>query len=232
MNLRAHSVAKGRRERASWRLLVLCGLLAALCLATPRDVAAQGQGAQTTQHATVHETPGGPVVDGVPAGRSVGVLSRQGSWAEIQYRKGSISLNGWVALSHLNLGSGAAAVPQYKAPEPAIHKKVAIAIMTTRLDCEKRAFGTGFESCKVFVETATTLNGAAPDWTKVRLACGAEITTHSRSNAFNRQRAVATETFALNTKHATHHMDIEFTFINNVTLVDGEEVRCLIEPAS
>ncbi|NQV81176.1 MAG: SH3 domain-containing protein [Alphaproteobacteria bacterium] len=232
MNWRAHSVAKAGRERAGWRLLVLCGLLASLCLATPRDAAAQGQGAQTTQRATVHETPGGPVVDGVPAGRSVGVLSRQGSWAEIQYRKGSISLKGWVALSHLNLGSAAAAVPQYKAPAPerGLPKGSHVTIMTTRLDCRERIAGVGFESCSVHVRATVSLDAVPPSRPRVLLACGAEITTHDRFAPYQKVRELAKKTFPLNSIFSIHEMKIDFRFAGSVTSVDGEEVRCLLEP--
>lgn len=211
------------------RLASIAVGLVLLGLALTDPAAAQGQSAQTVQRAAVHQTPGGAIVDGVPGGRSVQVLSRQGAWAEIAYDKGGIALKGWVELARLHLGAGAAALPQHK-PEPTLPKGSYVTIMTTNLDCKEKAFGDGFESCAVHVQATVSLDAVPPARPTVRLSCGAEITTHSQFSPYSKVREMTSKTFPLNRVFSLHQMTIDFRFPGPVTSVDGEEVRCLLQP--
>ena len=65
----------------------------------------------------------------------------------------------------------------------------------------------------------------------VLIACGAEITTHSRFAPYQKARELAKKTFPLNSIFSIHQLKIYFRFPAAVTSVDGEEARCLLEPA-
>ncbi len=230
---RAQDPAVGRRSDRLFRFASAIVVLTLWILAVLEPAVAQEQLARTTQRVTVHETPSGAVVDGIPADRPVVVMSRQGSWARVEYHKVGITLNGWVALAHFDLGTGAAAVPQYKAPEPepALPKGTHVTIMTTRLDCRERVGGGGFETCAVHVQAPVLADVVPRSRLMVLIACGAEITTHSRFAPYQKARELAKKTFPLNSIFSIHQLKIDFRLPAAVTSVDGEEARCLLEPA-